>query len=252
MTNGQIPSYFLATALMAHSASRSIFELLLEDSILKESLVGVPFYFHVMISFAGQFMLSCAPQSEQLRVDAKDDIELMHRAILMFKSITCVAAHPLQRMTAALERRFHECRAMLEVGHRQEHLNGAANDNSQPGMFQPSKHPVVDRQWGNTHVNGNNDVEGNGVRTDGRTNHQLGTSQAFPSAIGRPVDASNPHSDYMAGTDSNLPNRLDTDSEPFGIVPLSQPYVMSSDTIYQDFAGFDFPGFQLNFNAGPT
>ncbi|PVH74607.1 hypothetical protein DL98DRAFT_382033, partial [Cadophora sp. DSE1049] len=114
-TKGQIPSYFLTTALMAHSASHSIFELLLEDSILKESLVGVPFYFHVMISFAGQFMLSCASYSRQLCMEAKDDIELMGRAISMFKSIACVAAHPLQRMTAALERRFHECRAMLSM-----------------------------------------------------------------------------------------------------------------------------------------
>ena len=252
MTNGHIPSYFLATALMAHSASRSIFELLLEDSILKESLVGVPFYFHVMISFAGQFMLSCAPQSEQLCVEAKDDIELMHRSISMFKSIVCVAAHPLQRMTAALERRFHECRAMLGMEKWHESLNGAAEADSHPGMFQSSKGPVIDRQWGNSQVDGNINIEGNGVRTGSQTANQMGSSHAFPSVIGRPVDAPNSNSDYMAGTDSNLPNRLDTNSETFEMIPPSQPYVMSSDTIYQDFAGFDFPGFQMNYNTGPT
>lgn len=249
-TNGQLPSYFLATALMAHSASRSIFELLLDDSILKGALVGIPFYFHVMISFAGQFMLSCAPYSGQLGMDAKDDLELMGRAILMFKSLACVAAHPLHRMTSALDKRLQECR-----GQRASHYRDT-NGNIRSNVYQPPLGPDQIQQWKNFQANGNNNIGSQNERlntgSDSQGDHQMGSAATFQSPIGGPGGNSNSGPNYIPASDTNMADHIESESGTFGMVPLPQSYVMASDALYQDFAGFDFPGFQMNFATGPT
>lgn len=108
-----IPVHFRPAALMAHGAATLIFECLLNDASLPASLSGVPFYIHVMISFAGHFLLSCGQHWEQMSIDFTETLNLMHKSIGLFKTIQCIEQHPIREMTIALENKYQECRATI-------------------------------------------------------------------------------------------------------------------------------------------
>lgn len=214
---------------MAYNASNSIFELVLEDSVLKNSLVGIPFYFHVMMSFAGQFMLSCSPYSGQLCLEVKTNLALMSKAIAMFKSIACISSHPLRKMTAALESRLDDCKALLGG---LINANGAMGSDTRSELFQPSN----DQLWGA--------IQDNNLRSDrgGPGKAPAGYRMGFPDAMSvmvRPGDSSA----YIEGP-ANGPGS-------FGMAPFTHTSNMSSDAVFQDFAGFDFPSLHMNYTNGP-
>lgn len=214
---------------MAYNASNSIFELVLEDLVLKDSLIGVPFYFHVMMSFAGQFMLSCSPYSGQLCLEVKDNLALMSKAIAMFKSIACISSHPLRKMTAALERRLDECKAILDG---LIHANGAMGGDTRSELFQSSN----DQLWGAIqHNNLRSDRDEQGKAKEG---YRMGFPDAM-SVMVRPGDSSA----YIGGP-AHGPGS-------FGMAPLTHASNMSSDAVFQDFAGFDFPSLHMSFTSGP-
>ncbi|KAF7590661.1 hypothetical protein BBP40_002553 [Aspergillus hancockii] len=61
------PDAFPNRRNMAHEAAVTIFEMILNESQLKEGLVGMPHYFHIMIAFAGHLLLEiCNNHHEQL------------------------------------------------------------------------------------------------------------------------------------------------------------------------------------------
>jgi len=99
---------------MAHGAAVYIFEMIINDGGLTESLLGIPFYFHVMISFAGHFLMSCSQYWEQLSIDVNENLNLINKAIELFKGIPCLDQHPLHKMRLALEHKYHECRAIID------------------------------------------------------------------------------------------------------------------------------------------
>ena len=118
-----IPPHFTAAANMAHEAAIAIFEMILNDGKLQESLVGMPHYFHIMIAFAGHFLLDvCAKFYEQLMIDLDSDFHLVGRVLVLLNNIPSVPQHPINRMTTGLIRKLVDSAASMGKGST---LNGS-------------------------------------------------------------------------------------------------------------------------------
>jgi hypothetical protein len=112
-----IPPHLLKAADMAHEAARSIFEMILDNEKLRESLVGRPHYVFIMISFAGHFLLEvCKKYSEQLSIDSENTFRLMDKVLTVFSHIPLIPQHPLSRMTNGLRRKAIECVSSVRKG----------------------------------------------------------------------------------------------------------------------------------------
>lgn len=114
--NGErIPPHFLNAANMAHDAAVAIFEMILHQDQLQRSLVGMPHYFHIMIAFAGYFLLEVTKNYHaQLSIDPNQDFELIGKVLGLFQQTPSVQQHPICRMTPGLTRKLHECIASLQ------------------------------------------------------------------------------------------------------------------------------------------
>lgn len=205
---------------MAHGAAISIFEFILNDVGLKSSLIGVPFYFHVMISFAGNFLLSCSQYSEQLSLEVESNIGLIDKAITLFRSMACVPQHPLSKMTAALERRMFDYKNIVN---KQKSINTLAVGVSHAG----------EGQWAGT--------VGSGGTIEHGGSHPIYGNDA--------VTFSEPHS--MMATNSTLGHRTGYGSTssgvPDGYAMMGPADDTTFDFSFQDFGGFDFPAMHMNF-----
>ncbi|KXJ94914.1 hypothetical protein Micbo1qcDRAFT_221405 [Microdochium bolleyi] len=123
-----IAAHFLPQALAARSAALAVFAVVLEDEAFGANIVGMPVYFHVMISFAGHFLLSevVMKHREQLGIVAAEgplgqvDQDLGRVAAvltLLARSARAVPRqHPIARAVAGLTRRLEECTAALGTG----------------------------------------------------------------------------------------------------------------------------------------
>ncbi|KAJ5099880.1 hypothetical protein N7532_006881 [Penicillium argentinense] len=114
--NGEaIPSHFLAAASMAHEAAIAIFEMILREENLRRSLVGMPHYFHIMIAFAGHFLMEVTRNYHaQLPISPDQDFELIRKVLELFEAIPSIQQHPICRMTPGLTRKLRECIDMLQ------------------------------------------------------------------------------------------------------------------------------------------
>ncbi|KAJ5883422.1 uncharacterized protein N7473_010308 [Penicillium subrubescens] len=114
--NGEsIPPHFLTAANMAHDAAVAIFEMILHQEQLQRSLVGMPHYFHIMIAFAGYFLLEVTKNYHaQLSIGASQDFELIGKVLGLFQETPSTQQHPICRMTPGLTRKLHECIASLQ------------------------------------------------------------------------------------------------------------------------------------------
>jgi hypothetical protein len=212
--------------MMAHGAAISIFEFILNDSALSDSLIGVPFYFHVMISFAGHFLLSCNQYSEQLSIDVDNNISLMDAVIELFKSLPCIAQHPLHKMTAALERKLYESKAVLN---KHLSINTGIPDNS----LSSSMHGVTDPLMGGMSNNGQRAVEGNGSMLPNNGMMHPENTSTIPGSS---------HSTLGQG------NQFETNlaSLPSGFSMMPADHNASIDMAFQDFGQFGFLDMQMN------
>lgn len=105
-----IPGYFRLAALGAVSAAISILEFLLHDADLRNSLIGVPHYFHTMITFAGHFLLEASTKyGEQLSSDQSYVFSLIQNIIHLFHTTPCIEQHPIHRMAVGLDRKLQDC-----------------------------------------------------------------------------------------------------------------------------------------------
>ncbi|KAJ5091207.1 hypothetical protein NUU61_006077 [Penicillium alfredii] len=140
-----IPPHFLTAASMAHEAAVAIFEMILHEEHLQQSLIGMPHYFHIMIAFAGHFLLEATMNYHaQLSIALNENFELIRKVLELFQNIPCVQQHPICRMTPGLIRKLRECAG---AAHRSnDHLmsslatsTGAVDYNLQPvsGNLQP-------------------------------------------------------------------------------------------------------------------
>ncbi len=199
---------------MAHGAAISIFEFILNNNDLRGSLVGVPFYFHVMISFAGHFLLSCSQYREQLSIDVGSNLNLLGNVIQLFKSIPCISHNPLQKMAAALERRHFECQTIVD-----RYKGLASANNTQHGSNQ-----INVNQWNNSIPTTNSGTSNGGYRND---------HDARMSSLHHAMD--------VGSTSAHLGQIADG----FGTVSPNGDTTL--DMVFQDFGGFDFPDLQINF-----
>ncbi len=109
-----IPSYFLSSASIARDAAVEIFDIILGDEELQRSLVGMPHYFHIMIAFAGHFLLEvCHKYHEQLSIDLHHIFDLVSKVLRLFQSLSRIPQHPIARMTSGLARKLFDCTAMI-------------------------------------------------------------------------------------------------------------------------------------------
>ncbi|CAG7950872.1 unnamed protein product [Penicillium salamii] len=113
--NGEmIPPHFLTAAGMAHEAAVAIFEMILHEN-LQKSLIGMPHYFHIMIAFAGHFLLEVTQNYlTQLSIAPSQNFELIQKVLELFQDIPAVQQHPICRMTPGLTRKLRECVGILQ------------------------------------------------------------------------------------------------------------------------------------------
>jgi hypothetical protein len=99
---------------MAHEAAVAIFEMILNED-LQQSLIGMPHYFHIMIAFAGHFLLEVTQNYHgQLSFAPGQNFELIQKVLELFQDIPAVQQHPICRMTPGLTRKLRECVSVLQ------------------------------------------------------------------------------------------------------------------------------------------
>ena len=109
-----IPPPFMTAASMAHDAAISIFEMILSEEQLQCNLIGMPHYFHIMIAFAGHFLLEVTKTySVQLSIVPEENFMLIRKVLTFFQNTPCVSQHPICRMTPGLNRKLLDCLACL-------------------------------------------------------------------------------------------------------------------------------------------
>ncbi|KAE8382748.1 hypothetical protein BDV26DRAFT_288305 [Aspergillus bertholletiae] len=111
-----VPMHFVSAANMAHDAAIGIYEMILNDPQLKDSLVGMPHYFHIMIAFAGHLLLEiCHNHHEQLSIILHDELHLINAVLHLFRNQHCIPQHPIRRMAPGLSRKLSSCAARLGI-----------------------------------------------------------------------------------------------------------------------------------------
>ena len=111
-----IPAHLLTAAGMAHEAATAIFEKFLVEPELQQDLVGMPHYFHIMIAFAGHFLLEIYRNyHQQLSFRLEDEFTLLNTVLTLFRNAPCIPQHPVSRMTGGLTRKMLDCAASLGV-----------------------------------------------------------------------------------------------------------------------------------------
>lgn len=109
-----IPPHFLPAATSAREAAVTIFSMVMENEAFRSHIVGMPAYFHIMISFAGHVLLEvCLKYREQLNVMVEEDFRLVSAALAVFARTPVMPTHPISRVTAGLMRKLNECTAAL-------------------------------------------------------------------------------------------------------------------------------------------
>lgn len=109
-----IPLHFLPVALASREAAHNIFSLLLENATFRDNIVGMPHYFHIMLSFAGHFLLELAMKyRDQLAIDAQDDIGRVAAMVALYARTTVMPQHPIARVPVGMTRKLRECATSL-------------------------------------------------------------------------------------------------------------------------------------------
>lgn len=109
-----IPPHFVPAAAAARDAALAIFAMILDSPAFRAHIVGMPHYFHIMISFAGHFLLGVAARHrEQLGIDAADDLGRVAAVLALFARTPTMSHHPIARALVGLTRRLGECTAGL-------------------------------------------------------------------------------------------------------------------------------------------
>ncbi|OGM50598.1 hypothetical protein ABOM_000814 [Aspergillus bombycis] len=150
-----IPMHFVSAANMAHDAAVGIYEMILNDSQLKNSLVGMPHYFHIMIAFAGHLLLEiCHNHHEQLSINVQDEFHLISAVLDLLRNQSCIPQHPIRRMAPGLSRKLAGCAASLGINSLSDNHPAIQNtylataggqsfaDTTQPFDKEPVQFPV--------------------------------------------------------------------------------------------------------------
>lgn len=131
---------------MSHATT--ILELLLNDTDLRRSIVGVPHYFHTMIAFACVVLLKVADRyREDLGIDVPSTYSLIQQIIELLRRNNCGRYHLVHWMAEGLEK-------MLNSSHRSSsylpptwnnntHNSGGGSSNSSSHALSPLEQEPV-------------------------------------------------------------------------------------------------------------
>jgi len=104
-----IPPHFLAAVASARDAAITIFTLILDNEAFRDNIIGMPHYFHIMISFAGQFLLEVSTKyKDQLNAIMEEDFRRVSTVVALFARTPVMPRHPIARVTAGLLRKLSE------------------------------------------------------------------------------------------------------------------------------------------------
>lgn len=111
-----IPTQFLSAAATAYETATNIFSIVLEDQAFQSNLFGMPQYFHIMISFAGHFLLEvCAKHRDQLGMNLEVDLPRIRAVLAHFARIKAIPQHAITRVTTGLLRQLQRFTATLGI-----------------------------------------------------------------------------------------------------------------------------------------
>lgn len=115
-------------ATLAVSSATSVLELVLEREDLNKALVGMPIYFHYMITFAAVFLINAASTnfSGLTMVDSIKVLDLLQRCVYELRSKNAAQQHFVYHLGNGLE---HMISRFLTPDRSQ---NGAATVSSGP------------------------------------------------------------------------------------------------------------------------
>jgi hypothetical protein len=99
-----VPSHFRDSAVAAVSAATSTLEIVLSDTDVRESLVGIPHYLHSMIAFACVFLLKITSQYSGQYMDDAFAHDLAMKAVQQFRSTAVGKWHLVHLMADGLEK----------------------------------------------------------------------------------------------------------------------------------------------------
>jgi hypothetical protein len=138
------------------SHATTILELLLNDTDLRRSIIGVPHYFHTMIAFACVVLLKVADRyREDLGIDAQSTHSLIQQIIELLRRNNCGRYHLVHWMAEGLEK-------MLKSSRRSSsYLPPTWNNNHNSGSSNSSSHalsPLEQDPVGNSLFNSVSDI----------------------------------------------------------------------------------------------
>ncbi|KAK9468208.1 hypothetical protein V1512DRAFT_258979 [Lipomyces arxii] len=103
-------------ASTAITTAFSILDLLLENSQLQASLVGMPHYFHTMFVFAAVFLLKIATRyTQHVRIDIQLVFSSITRVLNVFEGAPCARQHLVHRITRGLKEMLQRSEMQYEA-----------------------------------------------------------------------------------------------------------------------------------------
>jgi len=114
ISHGKLSTERKDFANMAITAAMSILHFVQEEEDMRRALVGMPLYFHTMITFAAVFLMKATAKWSSivgLNVDATSALELLERAIALFQETVTSERHLLHHIGAGLEKMLAKSRA---------------------------------------------------------------------------------------------------------------------------------------------
>lgn len=126
---------------MSHATT--ILELLLNDTDLRRSIIGVPHYFHTMMAFACVVLLKVADRyREDLGIDVQSTHSLIQQIIELLRRNNCGRYHLVHWMAEGLEK-------MLKSSRRSSsYLPPTWNNNNASGSSNSSSHALSPLEQG--------------------------------------------------------------------------------------------------------
>ncbi|KAH0363966.1 hypothetical protein KCU65_g7034, partial [Aureobasidium melanogenum] len=116
LEDDSIPTQFLTAAATAYETATNIFNIVLEDLAFQTNLFGMPQYFHIMISFAGHFLLEvCAKHRDQLGMNLDSDLSRIRAVLAHFARIKAIPRHAITRVTTGLLRQLQRFTSTLGI-----------------------------------------------------------------------------------------------------------------------------------------
>lgn len=114
VSHGRLSAERKEFANMAVAAAASILTYVQEEEDMRRALVGMPLYFHTMITFAAVFLMKVTTKWTSipgLNVDPIYNLEVLERVITLFRNSVTSDRHLLPHIAAGLEKILAKSRA---------------------------------------------------------------------------------------------------------------------------------------------